>query len=47
METHSVNDGDNSLYPADLPVPVQGDRLDSVARLLHQMDIGTSPVRFC
>ena len=39
---HSFNDGDNSVYSANLPVPMQGDRLDSIAHLLHQLDIGMS-----
>ena len=46
-QTHSLSDGDNSMYPTNLPVPKQGDGLDSVAHLLHQLDIDMSPVSFC
>jgi len=44
---HSFNDGDNSMYSANLPVPMWGDRLDSLAHLLHHLHIGMSPMGFC
>jgi len=44
---HSFNDGDNSMYSANLPVPMQSDRLDSVSHLHDHLDIGISPMGFC
>ena len=47
-QTHWLNDGYNSMYPANLPVPLHGNPLDSVGPLLHwHLDNGMSSVRFC
>jgi hypothetical protein len=39
-QNHWLNEGYNSMYPANFPVPVDGSPLDSVGTLLHHMDIG-------
>ena|SRR5271170_4521152 len=48
-QKRSFNDSDDSMYATNLPgdSSVQGYPMDFVSHLLHQMDVGTFPLRFC